>query len=190
MNFLKPVHESDKVRSTSTFQKSLFRFSCNTSRFVCPGHVSMCSRNVFPRAFDVLVTLNQQTSGNGASPCAFRGFTKTTVSSVVSPWSDSTSKDPTSTMHIGTFCNVSCPFFSQFRRGPPLMRVLALQSVLMWPKRSQREHSLSVLLFHPPLALPLLKSCRGLVTTLLRFLVPKRYNSPSLLSMNSSLLAS
>ena len=29
------------------------------------------------------------------------------------------------------------------------MRVLALQSVLMWPKRSQREHSLSVLLFHP-----------------------------------------
>ena len=31
--FVNPVHESDKVRSPSTFQSSLIRFSCTTSRF-------------------------------------------------------------------------------------------------------------------------------------------------------------
>ena len=32
-NFVNPVHESDKVRSPSTFQQSLIRFSCITSKF-------------------------------------------------------------------------------------------------------------------------------------------------------------
>ena len=43
MNFANPVHESDNFRSTSTFQWSSMRRSCNTSKFVCvsPGHINV-----------------------------------------------------------------------------------------------------------------------------------------------------
>ena len=35
VNFVNPVRESDKLRSTSTFQESSVRLPCNTSKFVC-----------------------------------------------------------------------------------------------------------------------------------------------------------
>ena len=35
VNFVNAVHESAKLRSTSTFQQSSIRLSCNTSKFVC-----------------------------------------------------------------------------------------------------------------------------------------------------------
>ena len=50
--------------------------------------------------------------------------------------------------------------------GSSLRRVFALQSALVWPMRSQRKHSLSVLPFPPPSVLPLTESCRGLVNFL------------------------
>ena len=57
------------------------------------------------------------------------------------------------------------------------------------PMRPERKHALSVLPFPPPLVLPVLESCWGLVKTFLPFLISKRYSSPSSLSTNSSLLA-
>ena len=41
VNFVNPVHESDKFQSASTFQWSSMRHSCNTSRFVCVLVTSM-----------------------------------------------------------------------------------------------------------------------------------------------------
>ena len=103
-------------------------------------------------------------------------------SSLVSPWSDSTSKYPKSMVPNGTCCDVSSSSSSQhlFPLGadfgsPPFRCVFALQSALMWPMRPQRKHSLSVLPFPPPLVLPLIESCRGLVKTFLPFLPSKRY---------------
>ena len=72
---------------------------------------------------EVLVSMNQESGGNGGivPVNSFENSSTTMSSSVVSPWSDSTSKDPTSIMPNGTFCEMSCsspshfPFYSGCR---------------------------------------------------------------------------
>ena len=98
----------------------------------------------------VLVSLSQGEGGNGGivSVDSSEDSLTATSSFVVSPVSDSTPEDPKSTMPNGTFCDSSCSSSSHFSMpfhlavdfgGPPLMRVLGLQSALRWPMRPQRK---------------------------------------------------
>ena len=47
VNFVNPFPESVKLRSTSTFQQSSVRFSCNTSRFLCEVLVTSKAKSPF-----------------------------------------------------------------------------------------------------------------------------------------------
>ena len=59
VNFVNPVHESDTLRSTSTFQKSSIRHSSKTSKFVCSsGHINIIQHIELNSMFNVM-TINE-----------------------------------------------------------------------------------------------------------------------------------